>query len=30
MMFAGIKSEQEIKDLTAFLKQFGSDGKKSN
>ena len=30
MMFSGIKGEQEIKDLTAFLKQFGNDGKKSN
>jgi cytochrome c len=30
MMFSGIKSEQEIKDLTAFLKQFGKDGKKAN
>ena len=30
MTFAGIKNEQEIKDLTAFLKQFGTDGKKSN
>ena len=29
MSFAGIKNEQEIKDLTAFLKQFGKDGKKS-
>jgi cytochrome c len=29
MAFAGIKNEQEIKDLTAFLKQFGKDGKKS-
>ncbi|WP_186416919.1 cytochrome c family protein [Bosea sp. CS1GBMeth4] len=28
MVFAGIKNEQEIKDLTAFLKQFGKDGKK--
>lgn len=28
MSFSGIKSEQEIKDLTAFLKQFGKDGKK--
>lgn len=28
MMFSGIKSEQEIKDLTAFLKQFGEDGKR--
>ncbi|MDO8400493.1 MAG: cytochrome c family protein [Bradyrhizobium sp.] len=30
MTFAGIKNEQEIKDLTAFLKQFGNDGKKGN
>lgn len=29
MVFAGIKNDQEIKDLTAFLKQFGADGKKS-
>ena len=29
MAFAGIKNDQEIKDLTAFLKQFGKDGKKS-
>ncbi|MFA6965769.1 cytochrome c family protein [Bosea sp. (in: a-proteobacteria)] len=29
MVFAGIKSEQEVKDLTAFLKQFGADGKKA-
>lgn len=28
MAFAGIKKEDEIKDLTAFLKQFGPDGKK--
>ena len=28
MAFAGIKNEQEIKDLTAFLAQFGADGKK--
>lgn len=28
MVFAGIKNEQEIKDLTAFLKQFAADGKK--
>jgi cytochrome c len=28
MSFAGIKKESEIKDLTAFLKQFGADGKK--
>ena len=29
MVFAGIKNEQEIKDLTAFLKQFALDGKKA-
>jgi cytochrome c len=28
MSFSGIKNEQEIKDLTAFLKQFSTDGKK--
>jgi cytochrome c len=28
MSFAGVKNEQEIKDLTAFLKQFAADGKK--
>lgn len=28
MVFAGIKNEKEIVDLTAFLKQFGADGKK--
>lgn len=28
MIFAGIKSEKEIADLTAFLKQFDKDGKK--
>jgi cytochrome c len=28
MVFAGLKSEQEVKDLTAFLAQFGADGKK--
>jgi cytochrome c len=28
MAFAGIKKEEEIKDLTAFLAQFGADGKK--
>ena len=27
-IFAGIKNEKEIADLTAFLKQFGKDGKK--
>lgn len=30
MSFAGIKNEQEIKDLTAFLKQFAADGKKGS
>jgi cytochrome c len=30
MMFAGIKGEQEIRDLTAFLKPSGRDGKKAN
>jgi cytochrome c len=29
MIFVGIRSEKEIKDLTAFLKQFDKDGKKS-
>lgn len=28
MVFAGIRNEKEIADLTAFLKQFGKDGKK--
>ncbi len=28
MAFAGIKKDDEIKDLTAYLKQFGADGKK--
>jgi len=28
MSFAGIKKDDEIKDLTAFLMQFGADGKK--
>ena len=28
MIFAGIKSEKEIADLTAFLKQYDKDGKK--
>ncbi|AZO80543.1 MULTISPECIES: cytochrome c family protein [unclassified Bosea (in: a-proteobacteria)] len=28
MIFAGIKNEKEIADLTAYLKQFGKDGKK--
>ena len=30
MSFAGIKNEQEVKDLTAFLKQFGKEGKKGD
>lgn len=30
MSFAGIKNEQEIKDLSSYLKQFGKDGKKAN
>lgn len=29
MIFVGIKNEKEIRDLTAFLKQFDKDGKKS-
>jgi cytochrome c len=28
MIFAGLKSEQQIKDLTAYLKQFDAAGKK--
>jgi len=28
MIFAGIKNEQEVTDLWAFLTQFGPDGKK--
>lgn len=28
MVFAGIANEQEIKDLTAFLKSYDKDGKK--
>jgi len=28
MVFPGIKSETEAKDLWAYLKQFGADGKK--
>ena len=29
MVFAGIKSEQEIKDLTAFLRRFKEDGSRT-
>ncbi len=29
MIFPGIKDEQKIKDLTAFLKQFDASGKKT-
>ena len=29
MAFAGIKNEKEIADLTAYLKQFDKDGKRS-
>lgn len=29
MVFAGIKNEKEIMDLTAYLKQFDATGKKS-
>lgn len=28
MVFAGLNNEKEIADLTAYLKQFGPDGKK--
>lgn len=28
MIFAGIRNDQEIRDLTAWLKQFDKDGKK--
>lgn len=28
MVYAGLKDEQRVKDLIAFLKQFGADGKK--
>ena len=29
MIYAGLKDEKRIKDLTAFLKQYGKDGKKT-
>lgn len=28
MAFAGVKDEKDVKDLTAFLKQFDAEGKK--
>lgn len=28
MVFPGLKSDQEIDDILAFLKQFDADGKK--
>ena len=28
MAFAGVKDAKDVKDLTAFLKQYGADGKK--
>ena len=28
MAFPGLKDEQKINDLVAYLKQFGPDGKK--
>ena len=28
MVYAGLKDEQRIKDLIAFLKQYDADGKK--
>lgn len=30
MVYAGLKDEQRIKDLIAFLSQFNADGKKKN
>jgi cytochrome c len=30
MVYAGLKDEAKIKDLIAFLKQYGPDGKKAN
>ena len=29
MIFAGLKSEQQVKDITAYLKQFDAKGEKS-
>jgi cytochrome c len=28
MIYAGLKDEQKVNDLLAYLKQFGPDGKK--
>lgn len=28
MTYAGLKNETQVRDLTAFLKQYGADGKK--
>jgi cytochrome c len=28
MVFAGLRSDKEIRDLSTFLKQFGADGRK--
>ena len=30
MVYAGLKDEQRIKDLTAYLKQFDAEGNKAN
>lgn len=30
MVYAGVKDEARVKDLIAYLKQFGADGKKVN
>jgi cytochrome c len=29
MIYAGVKNEQQVKDLTAFLRQYAADGKKN-
>jgi len=29
MVFAGIRSDTQIADLIAYLKQFGADGKRT-
>ena len=28
MSYAGLKDQQKVNDLVAYLKQFGADGKK--